>query len=171
MYSQASENWPSGGAGKVNSLPWMLNVIHATLTCRRLSFAPCWLNAVSTSVPTTSSMAILASAYVWWTRFLKDSSRNVLQSRYGEEIVSRLFVALMCNVFSCQYAMIHRLETNKLRNTAKFFAHLLSSDALPWSGLEYIQLNEVDTTSSSRIFIKIVFQVRNGWWYILYQMY
>ena len=31
-----------------------------------------------------------------------------------------------------QYSLIHRLETNKLRNVAKFFAHLLSSDAISW---------------------------------------
>uniref|UniRef100_A0A7N0RJ08 MI domain-containing protein n=1 Tax=Kalanchoe fedtschenkoi TaxID=63787 RepID=A0A7N0RJ08_KALFE len=54
--------------------------------------------------------------------------------------------------------MIHRLETNKLRNVAKFFAHLLGTDALPWHVLAYVRLTEEDTTSSSRIFIKILFQ-------------
>ena len=54
--------------------------------------------------------------------------------------------------------MIHRLETNKLRNVAKFFAHLLGTSALPWHVLAYIRLTEEDTTSSSRIFIKILFQ-------------
>lgn len=29
-----------------------------------------------------------------------------------------------------------RLETNKLRNTAKLFAHLLSTDAIPWAVLQ-----------------------------------
>lgn len=58
-----------------------------------------------------------------------------------------------------QYSMIHRLETNKLRNVAKFFAHLLGTDALPWQALAYIRLTEDATTSSSRIFIKILFQV------------
>lgn len=61
--------------------------------------------------------------------------------------------------FVQQYSMIHRLETNKLRNVAKFFAHLLGTDALPWHVLAYIRLTEEDTTSSSRIFIKILFQV------------
>ncbi|KAL3681758.1 hypothetical protein R1sor_024714 [Riccia sorocarpa] len=56
------------------------------------------------------------------------------------------------------YYVIHRLETNKLRNAAKFFAHLLGSDALPWQALGYVRLTEEDTTSSSRIFIKILFQ-------------
>ncbi|KAJ9565838.1 hypothetical protein OSB04_001804 [Centaurea solstitialis] len=37
--------------------------------------------------------------------------------------------------FVQQYSMIHRLETNKLRNVAKFFAHLLGTDALPWHEL------------------------------------
>ena len=63
--------------------------------------------------------------------------------------------------FVQQYSMIHRLETNKLRNVAKFFAHLLGTDALPWHVLAYIRLTEEDTTSSSRIFIKILFQVTN----------
>ncbi|KAG6682849.1 pre-mRNA-splicing factor CWC22 homolog isoform X2 [Carya illinoinensis] len=60
--------------------------------------------------------------------------------------------------FVQQYSMIHRLETNKLRNVGKFFAHLLGTDALPWHVLAYIRLTEEDTTSSSRIFIKILFQ-------------
>uniref|UniRef100_A0A1D1XL51 Pre-mRNA-splicing factor CWC22 n=1 Tax=Anthurium amnicola TaxID=1678845 RepID=A0A1D1XL51_9ARAE len=60
--------------------------------------------------------------------------------------------------FVQQYSMIHRLETNKLRNVAKFFAHLLGTDALPWHVLAYIRLTEEDTTASSRIFIKILFQ-------------
>ena len=34
----------------------------------------------------------------------------------------------------------------------------MSSDALPWSVLAYIQLTEAATTSSSRIFVKILFQ-------------
>jgi pre-mRNA-splicing factor CWC22 len=60
--------------------------------------------------------------------------------------------------FRAQYAATHRLETNPLRNTAKFFAHLLHSDALPWSVLEFVRLNEDETTPSSRIFVKVLFQ-------------
>lgn len=60
--------------------------------------------------------------------------------------------------FAQQYETVHRLETNKLRNVAKFFANLLSGDALPWSVLSAVRLTEQDTTSSSRIFVKIVFQ-------------
>ena len=60
--------------------------------------------------------------------------------------------------FVMQYGTIHRLETNKLRNVAKLFAHLLHTDSLPWSCLSTIHLNEDETTSSSRIFLKIVVQ-------------
>ncbi|KAK4340079.1 hypothetical protein RND71_041541 [Anisodus tanguticus] len=60
--------------------------------------------------------------------------------------------------FVQQYSMIHRLETHKLRNVAKFFAQLLATDALPWHVFAYIRLTEEDTTSSSRIFIKFLFQ-------------
>ncbi|XP_031564700.1 pre-mRNA-splicing factor CWC22 homolog [Actinia tenebrosa] len=61
-------------------------------------------------------------------------------------------------LFKEQYESIHRLETNKLRNVAKFFGHLLFTDAIPWTVLECIHLNEDETTSSSRVFIKILFQ-------------
>ena len=60
--------------------------------------------------------------------------------------------------FIAQYRLIHRLETNKLRNVAKLFAHLLATDGLPWGILSIIRLTEEDTTSSSRIFIKTLFQ-------------
>ncbi len=60
--------------------------------------------------------------------------------------------------FQRQYTTIHRLETNKLRNVAKLFAHLLHTDSIPWSVLSIIHLNEDETTSSSRIFIKILVQ-------------
>ena len=53
---------------------------------------------------------------------------------------------------------MHRYETNRIRNIATFFSHLLSSDALPWTLLSCIKLTEDDTTSSSRIFIKILIQ-------------
>jgi pre-mRNA-splicing factor CWC22 len=60
--------------------------------------------------------------------------------------------------FAQQYNTIHRLETNKLRNVAKLFAHLLHTDSIPWSVLSIIHLNEEETTSSSRIFLKILVQ-------------
>ena len=38
------------------------------------------------------------------------------------------------------------------------FGHMFASDALGWHCLSVIHLNEDETTSSSRIFIKILFQ-------------
>ena len=60
--------------------------------------------------------------------------------------------------FKTYYDTIHRYETNRLRNIARFFGHLLASDAVPWSALDVMRMTEEDTTSSSRIFIKIMFQ-------------
>ncbi|KDO17478.1 hypothetical protein SPRG_17087 [Saprolegnia parasitica CBS 223.65] len=73
-------------------------------------------------------------------------------------LIQREYQNAFDDAFAKQYATIHRLETNKLRNVAKFFAHLLFSDALPWTVFEYIRLSEEETTSSSRIFIKILCQ-------------
>jgi len=64
--------------------------------------------------------------------------------------------------FTEQYETIHRLGTNKLRNVAKLFAHLLHTDSLPWSCISSIHLNEDETTSSSRIFLKILVQEMAG---------
>jgi len=63
-----------------------------------------------------------------------------------------------CYAFRAQYEGCHRLETNKLRNVAKLFAHLLHTDSLPWRVLGGVRLNEDDTTPSSRIFIKVLVQ-------------
>ncbi|XP_022140295.1 LOW QUALITY PROTEIN: pre-mRNA-splicing factor cwc22-like [Momordica charantia] len=60
--------------------------------------------------------------------------------------------------FVQQYSMVHRFETNKILNVAMFFADILCRDALPWHVLSYIRLTEEDTTSSSRIFIKFLFE-------------
>ncbi|EFJ30063.1 hypothetical protein SELMODRAFT_1121, partial [Selaginella moellendorffii] len=73
-------------------------------------------------------------------------------------MINQKFQQQFGECFLGQYASIHRLETNKLRNVARFFAHLLATDALPWTSLGYICLSEEATTSSSRIFIKILFQ-------------
>ncbi|PIN01388.1 hypothetical protein CDL12_26099 [Handroanthus impetiginosus] len=61
-------------------------------------------------------------------------------------------------LFVQQYSTINRLETDKIRNVAKFFAYLLVTDAFSWHVLGCIRLSEEDTTSSSRIFTKIIFQ-------------
>ncbi|XP_047120693.1 pre-mRNA-splicing factor CWC22 homolog [Schistocerca piceifrons] len=72
--------------------------------------------------------------------------------------INKVYIPPFQQIFRDTYNTIHRLDTNKLRNTAKFFAHLLFTDAISWEVLSFIKLNEEDTTSSSRIFIKILFQ-------------
>ena len=72
--------------------------------------------------------------------------------------INRLWTQLFEDSFAKYYDTIHRYETNRLRNIARFFGHLISSDAIGWHVLSVIHLNEEETTSSSRIFIKILFQ-------------
>lgn len=72
--------------------------------------------------------------------------------------INRLWSDLFEAAFAKYYDTIHRYETNRLRNIAQFFGHLISNDAIGWHVLSVIHLNEEETTSSSRIFIKILFQ-------------
>ncbi|KAI0320321.1 MIF4G-domain-containing protein [Amylostereum chailletii] len=60
--------------------------------------------------------------------------------------------------FANYYTTIHRYETNRLRNIARLFGHLIANDAVSWAVLQTIKINEEDTTSSSRIFVKIMMQ-------------
>ncbi|KAF2823468.1 MIF4G-domain-containing protein [Ophiobolus disseminans] len=72
--------------------------------------------------------------------------------------LNRMWTDLFEEGFAHYYETIHRFETNRLRIIAQFFAHLLASDAIGWHVFMVIKLNEEDTTSSSRIFIKILFE-------------
>ncbi|PGH07206.1 pre-mRNA-splicing factor cwc22 [Helicocarpus griseus UAMH5409] len=72
--------------------------------------------------------------------------------------INRLWADLFEAAFVKYYDTIHRYETNRLRNIARFFGHMFSSDAIGWHALSIIHLNEDETTSSSRIFVKILFQ-------------
>ncbi|OAL06157.1 MIF4G-domain-containing protein [Phaeosphaeriaceae sp. SRC1lsM3a] len=72
--------------------------------------------------------------------------------------LNRMWTDLFEEGFAHYYETIHRFETNRLRIIAQFFAHLLASDAINWHVFSVIKLNEEDTTSSSRIFIKILFE-------------
>ncbi|XP_036342266.1 pre-mRNA-splicing factor CWC22 homolog [Rhagoletis pomonella] len=72
--------------------------------------------------------------------------------------INKIYIEPFEEIFKDTYQTTHRLDTNRLRNVSKFFSHLLFTDAISWDVLECIKLNEDDTTSSSRIFIKILFQ-------------
>jgi hypothetical protein len=48
------------------------------------------------------------------------------------------YVECFEKVFQDQYEIVHRLENVKLRNVAKFFAHLLVTDAISWGVCIYL---------------------------------
>jgi pre-mRNA-splicing factor CWC22 len=73
-------------------------------------------------------------------------------------MLKKVYQDLFGELFVESFQTIHRYDTNKLRNIASFFSHMFYTDALPWTLFEVIKLNERDTTSSSRIFIKILLQ-------------
>lgn len=73
-------------------------------------------------------------------------------------INAELYAPKFLELFAKTYTNVHKIEVNKLRNSAKFFGHLLYTNGVEWSCLSAIRLTEEDTTSSSRIFIKILFQ-------------
>lgn len=72
--------------------------------------------------------------------------------------INKIYIEPFEEIFKDTYKTTHRLDTNRLRNVSKFCAHLLFTDAIGWDVFDCIKLNEEDTTSSSRIFIKILFQ-------------
>jgi pre-mRNA-splicing factor CWC22 len=72
--------------------------------------------------------------------------------------LNRMWRELTQEAFVNYYTTIHRYETARLRIIAQLFGHLLSTDAINWEVLSCIHLNEEETTSSSRIFIKILFE-------------
>ena len=72
--------------------------------------------------------------------------------------LSRVYKSFFEQAFSVQYDTMHRHETAKIRNIAKMFSHLLSNDAISWEVFGSIRLTEQDTTASTRIFLKILFQ-------------
>jgi pre-mRNA-splicing factor CWC22 len=72
--------------------------------------------------------------------------------------INRLWTENFQDAFQKYYETIHRYETNKLRNIARFFGHLLASDGISWAVLHVVHMNEEETTSSSRIFVKILLQ-------------
>ena len=78
----------------------------------------------------------------------------------GERLakLNRMWNELFERAFAENYETIHRRETSQLRNNAQFWGHMLAGDAISWHVLSVISLNENDTTSSSRIFIKILIQ-------------
>eukprot|EP00171_Calliarthron_tuberculosum_P014235 IDg14235t1 len=72
--------------------------------------------------------------------------------------LSRSYIKCFEEHFARIYGTIHRYDTRKIRNIGSFFASLLASDAMSWSLMLVVHLVEEETTASSRIFLKILFQ-------------
>lgn len=72
--------------------------------------------------------------------------------------INRIWGENFTLAFNEVYETIHRYETNRLRNIAKLFGHLFYTDSLAWTCFQVIRLTEDETTSASRIFVKILFQ-------------
>ncbi len=81
---------------------------------------------------------------------------GIIASTFAQ--INRLWRQLYEESFATAYDTCHRRETNQLRNVAKLYGHLLSTDSIDWVVLSVIHLNEEETTSSSRIFLKILVQ-------------
>ena len=88
----------------------------------------------------------------------QERSYSTFYGLIGERFckLNRVWNECFEQAFTNYYTTIHRYETNRLRNIARFFGHLLATDSISWVVLQCIQLTEDDTTSSSRIFIKIM---------------
>ncbi|KAF8968251.1 armadillo-type protein [Flammula alnicola] len=90
----------------------------------------------------------------------QERSYSTFYGLIGERFskLNRVWTDAFEEAFTNYYTTIHRYETNRLRNIARFFGHLLCTDSISWMVLECVKVNEDDTTSSSRIFIKIMMQ-------------
>ncbi|KAI0956677.1 pre-mRNA-splicing factor cwc22 [Taiwanofungus camphoratus] len=88
----------------------------------------------------------------------QERSYSTFYGLIGERFckLNRVWYDCFQEAFGNYYTTIHRYETNRLRNIARFFGHLLATDSISWTVMECIKLTEDDTTSSSRIFIKIM---------------
>lgn len=88
----------------------------------------------------------------------QERSYSTFYGLIGERFskLNRVWTECFETAFQNYYETIHRYETNRLRNIARFFGHMFSTDAVSWVALGCIKVNEDDTTSSSRIFVKIL---------------
>ncbi|EKE41835.1 hypothetical protein ENUP19_0009G0011 [Entamoeba nuttalli] len=69
-----------------------------------------------------------------------------------------LYKNLFIDQFKIQYQTIHLKDMNQIRNIAMLYSYLFYSNAIPWELFSIIKLTDDDTTPSSRVFLKIMFQ-------------
>lgn len=77
---------------------------------------------------------------------------GLLAQRFCE--LNKEYVEHFEEIFKQQYETCHRLETVKLRNVSRLLSHLLHTDSISWGVFDCVHLNEDETTSSSRVFLK-----------------
>ncbi|KAF2461355.1 armadillo-type protein [Lineolata rhizophorae] len=70
--------------------------------------------------------------------------------------LNRLWMDLFEAEFIRQHETIHRLSEKEIRITAQLFAHLFAEDAINFSALSCVRVNEDDSNASTRIFLKIL---------------
>lgn len=73
------------------------------------------------------------------------------------QINRRAFAPKFEQIFVLFYETIHKYETNKIRNIAVFYSHLLITESIDWNCLSCMKLREDATTSAGRCFIKFLF--------------
>jgi pre-mRNA-splicing factor CWC22 len=90
----------------------------------------------------------------------QERSYSTFYGLVGERFskLNRVWTECFEEAFNNYYSTIHRYETNRLRNIGRFFGHLVATDSISWAALSCIKVTEEDTTSSSRIFLKIMMQ-------------
>ncbi|EIN07980.1 MIF4G-domain-containing protein [Punctularia strigosozonata HHB-11173 SS5] len=88
----------------------------------------------------------------------QERSYSTFYGLVGERFskINRVWTECFEEAFGNYYTTIHRYETNRLRNIGRFFGHLIATDSISWAAMSCIKLTEEDTTSSSRIFLKIM---------------
>lgn len=83
---------------------------------------------------------------------------GLIASNYCQ-INRREFAPRFERMFEQSYGVVHLLpDSNKIRNIAKFYAHLLVTESINWNCLSCLQLRDNATTSAGRCFIKFLFQ-------------
>lgn len=73
------------------------------------------------------------------------------------QINRREYASIFEKLFTLFYEVVHMFEINKIRNIAKLYAHLLTTESIDWKCLSCLKLREGATTSAGRCFIKFLF--------------
>lgn len=61
-------------------------------------------------------------------------------------------------IFAENYENVTQFEPFQLRNVGKFWGHILASDYIGFEVFEQVHMNEEETTSSGRVYLKFLFQ-------------